>query len=126
MIVPLPDPDGVTVHHVWLLVAVQAEFEVTVKGVVPGVAVTTCVEGVTASVGAAWVTVTTTGVTPLTVTVMLAVLWASVVFCEYVAISVPLPVPDGVTVHHDWLLVAVHAKPVVTLNEAVPAAAETG
>ena len=71
-----------TVHHDWSLEAVQAEFEVTVKGVVPATGVTACVDGVTESVGAAWVTVTTTGVTPVTVTVMLATLEAAVLFKE--------------------------------------------
>jgi hypothetical protein len=33
--VPLPDPDGVTVHQVWSLTTVQDEFDVTVKGVDP-------------------------------------------------------------------------------------------
>ena len=33
--VPLPDPEGVTVHHVWLLEAVQAMLEVTVNEVLP-------------------------------------------------------------------------------------------
>ena len=48
---PLPVPDGVTVHHVWLLVAVHAEFEVTVKGVVPAAAVTFWLDGVTVRLG---------------------------------------------------------------------------
>ena len=54
---------------------VQAEFEVTVNCVVPAGAVTFWLEGVTVSVGIdvpAWVTVTTTGVSPTTVTVTLA------------------------------------------------------
>ena len=72
--VPLPLPDGVTVHQVWSLVTVHAEFDVTVKGVVPAGAVTFWFGGVTASVGAApaWVTVTTTGERPVTVTVTFA------------------------------------------------------
>ena len=53
---------------------VQEAFEVTVKGVVPAAAVTFWLGGVTESVGVApaWVTVTTTGVRPTTVTVTLA------------------------------------------------------
>ena len=50
---------------------------------------------------AAWVTVTTTGVNPDTVTVMLATLDEAIVFSVKLAISVPVPVPEGVTVHHD-------------------------
>jgi hypothetical protein len=38
----------------------------------------------------------------------------------------PLPLPEGVTVHHDWLLEAVHAELEVTVKEVVPAAADTG
>jgi len=33
--VPFPVPDGVTVHHAWLLEAVQLQFEVTEKVVEP-------------------------------------------------------------------------------------------
>ena len=60
MIVPLPEPDGVTVHHVALLVAVQVVFEVTEKLVVPAIKATFWFGGVTASTGGApvWVTVT--------------------------------------------------------------------
>ena len=74
--VPLPVPEGVTVHHVWSLTTVQAEFDVTVKGVLPaGVAGTFWFAGVTVRVGVtvpACVTVTTTGARPVTVTVTLA------------------------------------------------------
>ena len=74
VIVPLPVPDGVTVHHDWLLVVVQEAFEVTVNGVVPAGAGTFWFDGVTARVSgaAACVTVTTTGVRPLTLTVTFA------------------------------------------------------
>ena len=78
MIVPFPVPDGVTEHQVWLLDVVQEELEVTVKLVWPaGDAGTFWLGGVTVSVGAApaWVTVTTTGVSPVTVVVMLATRW---------------------------------------------------
>ena len=47
VIVPLPLPEGVTVHQPELLSAVQPAFEVTVKPVLPAVAATLCVEGVT-------------------------------------------------------------------------------
>ena len=79
--VPSPVPEEVTVHHVWLLVAVHAEFEVTEKVVDPAVAVTGRLVGVTDKVGAAWVTVTTIGARPETVTVILATLCEVVVFC---------------------------------------------
>ena len=68
-------PEGVTVHQVWLLATVQDELEVTVKVVCPaGVAGTFWLGGVTVRVGVApaWVTVTTTGVSPVTVVVILA------------------------------------------------------
>ena len=59
-----------------MLVTVQALFEVTVNGVVPAVDVTFWLGGVTASVGtsAAWVTVVTIDVNPVTVVVTLATL----------------------------------------------------
>ena len=74
MIVPFPEPEGVTVHHVWSLVTVHALFEATVKVVVPAGAGTLWLGGVTASVGttADWVTVVTIGVNPVTVVVTLA------------------------------------------------------
>ena len=59
-----------------MLVTVQALFDVTVNGVVPAVDVTFWLGGVTDSVGtkAAWVTVVTIGVNPVTVVVTLATL----------------------------------------------------
>jgi hypothetical protein len=41
-------------------------------------------------------------------------------------VIVPEPVPEGVTVHQDWLLEAVHAAAVVTVKAVVPGAAVTG
>jgi hypothetical protein len=38
---------------------------------------------------------------------------------------VPSPVPEGVTVHHVWSLVAVHAELEVTVNEVELAAGDT-
>ncbi len=73
---PLPLPDGVTVHHVWLLATVQLQFDVTENEVEPaGVYATFWLAGVTVKVhgAAACVRVTTIGVTPETVTVMFAV-----------------------------------------------------
>ena len=52
VIVPLPLPEGVTVHHPASLCAVQLVFEVTVKLVVPAVAATLCEEGETDKVAA--------------------------------------------------------------------------
>ena len=75
VMVPFPDPEVLTVHQVWSLATVQDEFEVTVKAVDPaGVAGTFWLAGVTARVGVApaCVTVTTTGLRPVTVTVMFA------------------------------------------------------
>ena len=82
VIVPFPVPEAVGTHHDWSLVQVHAEFEVTVNGVVPAVAVTDCVEGVTESVGAAWVTVVVTGVKPETVVVIVATREEAVAFCR--------------------------------------------
>ena len=75
-------PDVVTVHQVWLLIAVQAQFEVTENVVDPAGAKTFWFDGVTLNVqgAAACVTVTTIGVTPETVTVTFAVLMLVVVF----------------------------------------------
>jgi hypothetical protein len=56
--------------------------EVTVKGVVPADEDTAWFEGVTVSVGAACVTVTTIGVRPVTVTVTLATRDADVLLME--------------------------------------------
>jgi len=83
VMVPLPLPEGVTVHHAWSLTTVHEEFEVTVNGVVPaGEAGTFWLDGVTVSVGvaAACVTVTTTGASPDTVVVIFATLEVSNVF----------------------------------------------
>ena len=72
------------------------------KEVLPDKVLTVWLGGVTDSVGAApaWVTVTTTGDSPGTVTVTFATLCETVEFWEYVAVSVPFPLPEGVTVHH--------------------------
>jgi len=74
VIVPFPDPEGVTVHQDWLLEAVQVVLEVTVNEVFPAAGVTGRSDGVTESVGGipACVTITTTGVNPVTVTVIFA------------------------------------------------------
>ena len=61
---PLPVPDGVTVHQVWLLVAVHAEVVVTVNGVVPAGVVTFWFGGVTDRVGPEAVPVIETSSTP--------------------------------------------------------------
>jgi len=97
--VPFPAPDGVTVHQVWLLLAVQLVFAVTVKSVDPDVEATAWFKGLTDNVGAAWVTVTTTGDNPATVTVTFATRAEAVLFAVHVAVIVPFPDPDGVTVH---------------------------
>ena len=71
----------------------------------------------------AWVTVTITGLTPGTVTVIVAVR-VEPVFCKQVAIILPFPLPDGVTVHQVWLLKAIQLQPAVevTAKVAAPAA----
>jgi hypothetical protein len=51
LIVPLPDPEVVTVHHDWLLLAVHEEFEVTENDVEPASGETVWFEGVTERVG---------------------------------------------------------------------------
>jgi hypothetical protein len=82
LIVPLPLPEGVTVHQVWSLKTVQEELDTTLKVVAPAASVTFWLGGVTISVGAAasWVTVTVTGVRPVAVTVMVATRWIIVRF----------------------------------------------
>ena len=125
--VPLPDPEGVIVHHAALLLVVQLVFDVTVNEVLPAEALTFWLAGATLSDGdpAAWVTVTDTGPIPVTVTVIVAIRLLREVFSEKVAVSVPLPTPEGVTVHHAELLTALQAELEVTAKDVFPAAAET-
>ena len=65
-------------HQVWSLAAVQFEFDVTLNEVLPENSDTAWLEGKTDNVGAVWVTVTTIGVNPATVTVIFATLWTDV------------------------------------------------
>ena len=51
--VPLPDPDGVTVHQLWLLDTVQVVLEVTVKEVFPAEVVTCWPVGEIVNIGEA-------------------------------------------------------------------------
>ena len=51
MIVPFANPEGVTVHHNWLLIAVQPALDVTTNGVVPTGDVTDRSDGETDSEG---------------------------------------------------------------------------
>lgn len=51
--VPLPEPEAVTVHQVWSELADQEVLLVTVNEVVPAMEATLCEGGVTASAGAA-------------------------------------------------------------------------
>jgi hypothetical protein len=107
-----------------LLLVVQVVLHVTVNVVLPaGVFGTFWLGGRTVRVGApaAWVTVTTTGVSVATVTVMLAILDTVVGLMAYDATMVPLPVPDGVTVHHVWFDAAVQSALDVTVKFVVPA-----
>jgi hypothetical protein len=94
---------------------------------IPAEAGTFILSGVTTKVGVvpACVTVTITGVSPATATVILATRTFEVVFSSYVAVSVPFPDPEGVTVHHAALLAADHAEFDVTLKLVFPAGAVT-
>ena len=85
-----------------MLVTVQDELLVTVYMVEPEVNGTSIFDGVTRRVGVApaWVTVTVIGVPDPFETLILATLWSRLVFSVKFAVSVPLPVPFGVTVHH--------------------------
>ena len=56
---------------------------------------------------------------------MVAVLVAQVVLAAKVALIVPFPVPEEVTMHQVWLLAAVHAQSEVTLKFVVPAEDDT-
>jgi hypothetical protein len=77
--VPFPDPELVTEHQDWSQTTVHDAFDVTVNEVDPAAEVTLWVGGATDRDGAApaCVTVTTMGVSPETVTVILAVLTAT-------------------------------------------------
>jgi len=83
--VPFPAPEGVTVHHGWSLTTVQLqpEVDITLNEVVPAPDATFWLGGVTDNEhdADAWVTVTMTGVTPLTEIVILATRILPVVFC---------------------------------------------
>ena len=105
-----------------MLEAVQAQ--VVVKANVADAAAddTVLAVGDTEREQAACVTVTSTGLRPGTVTVMVATLAEQVVLAVKLAVMVPLPVPEeGVTVHQVWLLTAVHAQVVVKLKFVDPA-----
>ena len=79
---PEPVPEAVTVHHEASLEADQLELVVTVKSVVPAANVTSRLNGVTFNVGAnpAWVTVMVCGVSPDTLTMILATCEPTAVF----------------------------------------------
>ncbi len=62
---------------------------------------------------------------PVAETVMVAVLEVVPVFAVYVAVSVPFPFPDGVTVHQPASLWAAHELLEVTVKAVFPAAAVT-
>ena len=47
------------------------------------------------------------------------------VFTWYATVIVPLPVPEGVTLHHGWSLVVVHATLEITSKLIVPEDDET-
>jgi hypothetical protein len=83
--------------------------------------------GVTASVGVVpdWVTVTLTEVAPGAETVIVATLEFVVVLAVKVAIMVPSPVPEGVTVHQAALLVVDQVVFEVTAKVVFPAGALT-
>lgn len=51
---------------------------------------------------------------------MLATLEPAPVFASYAAEIVPLYLPEGVTVHHVWLLVEIHDILEVTVKPVVP------
>ena len=120
---PLPVPDEVTVHQTWLQYAVQAELEVIVNSPVPGSEVTIRFWGETLNVGGApaCVTVTETAGIPATVTVTVATRGVRSGFAVTEAVMLPLPVPEGVTVHHAMLLATVQAEFEVTENDVFPA-----
>ena len=52
--------------------------------------------------------------------VIVATLELAPVFAWYVAVIVPLPVPEDVTLHHAWSLDEVHATLEVTSKLVVP------
>jgi len=68
---------------------------------------------------------TINGLTPEALTVMFATRGVVKVFCVKFAVIVPLPVPEGVTVHQVWSLNAVQLVLEVTAKEVLPAGALT-
>ncbi len=79
---PFPEPEGVIVHHVASLDAVQFVLEVTLKLVFPAIEVTFWFEGVTDKVGVApaCVTARVTAATPVAETLMIAIRLVIAVF----------------------------------------------
>lgn len=65
-------------------------------------------------------TVTTTGARPVTVTVIWAVRGSVPEFSVKLAVMVPFPLPEGVTVHHPELLDAIQLVFDVTVNVVTP------
>ena len=122
VIVPLPDPVAVTVHHGASDVAVHGPLAVTENVVLPAVRATFLFEGVTVSTGVlpACTSVTRIGARPDTVTVMVAVREKMLLLVLYVALIMPLPKPVGVTMHHDMLLCAFQVLLEATLNVVEP------
>ena len=119
----MPD-DGEVVSHAALEEAVQLTLEVREIAKLPDKAGTAWVAGVTARVGAAWVTVTVR-VSPPPVKVSIPVLAAAVVFPVKLAVTVPLLLPEvGEAVNHAELEATVQAILAVSATWKFPAAAE--
>ena len=98
--------------------------EVNVNDALPaGVYGTLWFAGVTVSVGVApaWVTVTVAVGAPEAVAVIVATLGVIRVLTGYVAVIVPFPLPESVTVHQLWLLDAFQDVLEVTVNAVEPA-----
>ncbi len=123
VIVPSPLPEDVTLHQEASLFAVQSELVVTVKFVLPAEELTFLFGGVTKSIGFVppCVTVTEIGFTPLTETVIVAILEVVSMFSSKEAVIVPSPLPDDVTLHQVTSLIAVQSEFVVTVKLVFPA-----
>lgn len=123
---PLLLPEvGEAVNHAALEATVQLTLEVREIEKLPDKAGTAWVAGVTARVGAAWVTVTVR-VSPPPVKVSIPVLAAAVVFPVKLAVTVPSLLPEvGEAVNQVALEATAQAKFEVRAIAKFPAIAET-
>ena len=116
--VPSPLPEaGDTVNHTALLLTVQLVLDVTVHVFCSPPAIKLNDDGETIRVGAACVTLMVCEVTPVPLTVTVAVRWLAVVLAAAVKVTVPSPLPEaGAIVSHAALLLTVQLVLDVTVH----------